>query len=68
MCTAAVTKLDHFLARCRQTAVPVDLKERMQVLTRKAEFPFRQSNIEDLKDTVKGLQTNFVIAQQALQL
>jgi uncharacterized protein YaaN involved in tellurite resistance len=68
VCAAAVTRLNQLLAKCRQTAVPADFKERIQVLTRKAAFPFCQSTIKDLKDAVKGLQTNVVIALQALQV
>lgn len=67
-CAAAVKKLEQLLAECHRTAIPADFKERMQILARKVAFPFRQSTIKDLKDTVKGLQTNVVIALQILQL
>lgn len=68
MCAAAIKILEQLLAECRRTAVPADFKERMQVLTRKVAFPFRQSTVKDLRDTVKGLQTNVVLALQTLQL
>lgn len=67
-CASAITKLDQLLAKCLQTTVPADFKERMRVLTRKALFPFCSSTIKDLRDTVKGLQMNIVIALQTLQL
>lgn len=68
VCASAITKLDQLLAKCLQTTVPADFKEPMRVLTRKAMFPFCSSTIKDLRDTVKGLQMNVVIALQTLQL
>ena len=68
VCASAVKRLEQLLAECRQTAVPTDFKERMQLLTLKVAFPFRQSTIKDLRDTVKGLQANVCSALQALQL
>lgn len=67
-CAAAVERLKQLLAECHRTAIPADFKERIQILARKAAFPFRQSTIKDLRDTVKGLQTNVIIALQTLQL
>lgn len=67
-CGAAIVRLNQLLAKCHQTAVPVDFRERMGVLTRRAVFPFQQNTIKDLRDTVKGLQTNLLVALQVLHL
>ena len=56
------------LNKCRNTAVPSNLKEKTQVLIKKAAFPSRESTLKDLNDTVKALQMNVVVAIQALQL
>ena len=67
-CAAVIKRLEALLAECHRTTIPADFKERMKILARKAAFPFRQSTIKDLKDTVKGLQTNIVVALQILEM
>lgn len=67
-CAAAIRRLEELLNKCHQATVPADFKERMKVLTRRAVFPFYQSTINDLRDAVKGLQNNLVVAVQTLQL
>lgn len=69
-CAAAIARLDQFLAKCRQIAGPTKLnvKERIQILSQKATFPFRKSTIQDLRNTVKDLQSNVILSLQALQL
>ena len=67
-CAAVVKRLERLLAECHRTTIPPDFKERMQLLARKVAFPFRQSTIKDLKDTVKGLQINVVVALQNLEM
>lgn len=67
-CDAATKRLDALLAKCRQTTVPLNIKERAQMLARKAAFPFRLSTVKELRDTLKALQANAALAIQALQL
>lgn len=67
-CTTAIKRLDQLLGKCRQTGLPTDFKERIQLLTRKATFPFRQRTVQELREIVKGLQTTISVALQALQM
>lgn len=67
-CAAAITKLNDLLVKCRHTTIPTNSKERMQILGRKLVFPFQQSTLDDLIDTVKGMQGNTDLALHALQM
>lgn len=67
-CEAVVKRLERLLAECHRTTIRADFKEGMQIRARKVAFPFHQSTINDLKDTVKGLQTNVVVALQILDM
>lgn len=68
LCGAAILRLNHLLTKCRQSVVPADTRERIKSLARRVVFPYHQNTIKDLRDTIKGLQNNLLVALQALHL
>ena len=67
-CREGTTRLQKFLAKCRESAAPLNLRDRLRACRQRVLFPFRQSSLDNLKEIVRDLEDNLGTALQVLQL
>ncbi|KAM0796422.1 hypothetical protein BDR22DRAFT_893275 [Usnea florida] len=67
-CRECTARLQNFLGKCRENAVPLNFRERLRDCRQRAIFPFRQSSLDSLNEIVRDLEKNLCTALQVLQL
>lgn len=67
-CRDGMRRLDEILQKFRANPNPTGKREKIQALSNKAKYPFRQDTLQNLAGIVGGLQDNLNTALAILQL
>jgi len=63
-----IQELNKILTKCKETTPAASVKQKIQIVSQRLLYPFRQATIQRLQTAVKSTQQNVALALQTFQL